>query len=728
MKQKMKTFLRFACAVVIAIVPAAVNATEDGTDVTSLLVNGKFDGTGGWTATLNSFDIDTQKHIMEKWWTDWKADQTVTGVENGVYKLEVQGFKFCSWDWAQAAQEWMNSNGDKTFNSSSVIRLNDKETKVQNVFACGKTDLTVGYKDSNLDYYVPNSKDAALKYFALGLYNHEVKAIVTDNKLKVEFDCSSAGFWNCFYNVRLTFVCSDKSDKYQEECDAINHVNNNQVPHSPKLKTGYANPLVDHHYIADPTAVEYNGRLYVYGTNDHQQYENADKNTYEKINTLSIISTDDMVNWTYHGEIPVHEVASYCSCSWAPSIVSREESDGKTHFYLYYSLNGSGTGVLTSTSPVGPWTSPLRKALISGSEEGVKGNAFDPGVVIDDNGVGWIAFGGGQGRIARLKKNMFSIDSEFIDPHPQHHNEANELNYIGGKYVYTYNLDWDDHSDWKLSNEIPTGCCMSYMVSTTPLDGNSWVYGNNYLKNPGDFKGFSYANNHTHLHKFAGKWYVFYHTLMLIDEMGFTGGFRSLQVANIKVDEENVHIYPATIDKKGVEQIKALNPYIIQQAETTAATEGVMFVADQQPGNMIAKPGKAFVRYAMPEKSIIQVRKVDFGTKSLTVSAHVKGNGTLTAHLDTPESEAVATLTIDSNEWTDVEVPCEVSGTHHLVFELEGDIEFDHWHFTSNDPSGIETINAVEPVRETPTFNLAGMPVDENYKGLVIKNGKKIMK
>ena len=37
---------------------------------------------------------------------------------------------------------------------------------------------------------------------------------------------------------------------------------------SPKLRTGYANPLVDHLFIADPTAVEYEGRLYVYGTND----------------------------------------------------------------------------------------------------------------------------------------------------------------------------------------------------------------------------------------------------------------------------------------------------------------------------------------------------------------------------------------------------------------------------------------------------------------------------
>ena len=35
-----------------------------------------------------------------------------------------------------------------------------------------------------------------------------------------------------------------------------------------------ANPISPNIFCADPTAVEYNGRLYVYGTNDTQQAEN----------------------------------------------------------------------------------------------------------------------------------------------------------------------------------------------------------------------------------------------------------------------------------------------------------------------------------------------------------------------------------------------------------------------------------------------------------------------
>lgn len=85
---------------------------------------------------------------------------------------------------------------------------------------------------------------------------------------------------------------------------------------SPKLRTGYANPILDHVFTADPTAVEFGGRLYVYGTNDSEQYEYAEKNSYEKIKTLAMMSTDDMVNWTYHGNIPVGEIAPWIINSW----------------------------------------------------------------------------------------------------------------------------------------------------------------------------------------------------------------------------------------------------------------------------------------------------------------------------------------------------------------------------------------------------------------------------
>ncbi len=87
-----------------------------------------------------------------------------------------------------------------------------------------------------------------------------------------------------------------------------------------------ANPISASLFCADPTAVEYNGRLYVYGTNDAQQAEQSEKNDYDKIKTLVIFSTDDMVNWIYHGKIETGEIAPWIYNSWAPSIASRADA------------------------------------------------------------------------------------------------------------------------------------------------------------------------------------------------------------------------------------------------------------------------------------------------------------------------------------------------------------------------------------------------------------------
>ena len=103
---------------------------------------------------------------------------------------------------------------------------------------------------------------------------------------------------------------------------------------SPQFFSGNANPLLDFIFVADPTSVEYNGRLYVYGTNDTQQLDSVGKdgkNTYQYIHSLVMLSTDDMVNWTYHGLIEVKDLSAWGIASWAPSIVSRVESDGKTY-------------------------------------------------------------------------------------------------------------------------------------------------------------------------------------------------------------------------------------------------------------------------------------------------------------------------------------------------------------------------------------------------------------
>lgn len=447
-----------------------------------------------------------------------------------------------------------------------------------------------------------------------------------------------------------------------------------------KLEKILANPLVDFNFTADPTAVEHEGRLYVYATNDQQQCDEKgpdSDNTYERIKSLAMMSTEDMVNWTWHGIINVEELAPWIYNSWAPSVTSRIEEDGLTHFYLYFSNSGNGCGVLTATSPVGPWSSPLQKSLVDRQTPGAEDcpHPFDPGVVIDDEGTGWLAFGGGGvGKIVQLGKDMTSLASRAAHIPTSYLFEASELNYINDTYVYTYNIDWQDHTDWDKDVPAPTRCCMSYMTTKTPLVTESWVYRDNYFKNPGE-NGFDYSNNHTHLHKYKGKWYLFYHSMSLRHNLGVKGGYRNVSVEEIPVDENTLTIKMIPATYEGVQQVAALDPFSLQQMETTAGTKDVKFEAYGDTGNMVA--------YTDATGSIL-VRGVEFSRKARTLTVSVMGTGRLEVRENSPEGTLIAAMDISSPEMsaTKVRLTASPASVTDLCFLFKGtDLKIDSWRF-----------------------------------------------
>ena len=442
-----------------------------------------------------------------------------------------------------------------------------------------------------------------------------------------------------------------------------------------KAVSGCNNPLLTNLFCADPTSIEYEGRLYVYGTNDNQQYleKGTSDNTYEKIKSFVIMSTEDMVNWRFEGYINTGEIAPWIIASWAPSIVSRVEEDGLTHFYLYFSNSGWGTGVLTATHPAGPWTDPLGKSLVDGNTPNLNGcqTPFDPGVCIDENGVGWLSFGGSGARIVRLGADMISLDSEITEIPAPYHFEANELNYINGTYVYTYNNSWATRTEWDseaYGTTAPPSCSMSYMTTKTPLDTDSWVYQDYYLRNPGELN-MEYSNNHTHLHEYKGQYYLFYHTLLLQRFREIKFGFRSIGVDVVEVDEENVKISKCRAAIQGVDQIEAFSPYRVNQAEEVNLTN-----ADyKQETDKIAAVCK--------EGQLSCIKGVDFKAGSSTLGVKVKGKGAILVRLDGANNETIATLSFDCEDWTAVYDAVEIEGTHDLFFVFAGEFEFDEWEF-----------------------------------------------
>ena len=543
-------------------------------------------------------------------------------------------------------------------------------------------------------------------------------------------------------------------------------------------KPGSVNPISGCVFCADPTALEYNGRLYVYGSNDSQEFvANGKKgeNSYGKIKSLVVFSTDDLVNWTFHGTI---DAAKLCSSwtsnpwykgfmnSWAPSVTWRTTADGKEEFFLYFANTSHGVGVLTADSPIGPWKSPLKASLINRDTPGALpcNWIFDPGVIIDENGTGWLSFGGGDpnekgtdlqpnnARIVKLKPSMIELDGSAVKIPAPYHFEASELNILDGKFVYTYCSNWANRkdADWNkykqeqgITVSKPETCTMCYMVSDSPMEPDSWKYKGVYGPHPG-----SSPNNHSHLHKYQGNYYYIFHNGSLLQGMKDNdksfdqnaSTYRSICVAKATVDEATQTINKVDLNNPGITPLKPLDPYQLQQAETMASCGGVSYedfknIKTITSKNTMGNDASENMYIKMAPLSWTAVRNVDFGeTGAKSFVLRAKGSGTLEFRTG-KNQDPIATIDFSSSTMEDLvfEVdPAVFKGTKNLfflVFTQADNVQFDAWQFYETDPSAITAISdaATQP---SARYDLNGRRLSNaSSKGLVIEqyqdtNGK----
>ena len=523
-----------------------------------------------------------------------------------------------------------------------------------------------------------------------------------------------------------------------------------------------ANPISASVFCADPTAIDYKGRLYVYGSNDHQQFKANSKkgdNGYGAIKSLVVFSTDDMVNWTFHGTIDVGKVCSWAGQSWAPSAVWRTTSSGNDEFFVYFANGGGSVGVMKSTvSPVGPFKSPLSSPMITGSTAGVSpcNWVFDPGVVIDSTGTAWIGFGGGdpnnQGsdlqpnnaRFAKLKPSMVGIDGKAVKIPAPYHFEASELNIMDGKFVYTYCSSWRGRNNWSqyqkeqnISVSAPGSCTMCYMVSDNPMDPDSWKYKGDFGPHPG-----TSPNNHSHLHKFQGNYYHIYHSGALLQGMknanavdGSASGYRSICVNKATVNETTQKINKVTLNNTGVPAVKNLNPYELQEAETMATCGGIAYedfsnitknTSLSSLGNDASRP----MQVKMAAGSWTQLRKVDFGTEgAVSLTLRAKGKGTMEIRLGTKTAQPAATIQFSSSifeEQTFELDPSLFTGVKTVYFvctAIDGTFYWDNWQFSNTLPDAVTAPTVSVSKAPDATYRLDGSTVNGSAqrRGLIIE-------
>ncbi len=279
-----------------------------------------------------------------------------------------------------------------------------------------------------------------------------------------------------------------------------------------------SNPFITDMYLADPTArVWEDGRLYIYPSHDIAPPRGCDL-----MDQYHVFSTDNMKDWTDHGEIlrasQVEWGRPEGGFMWAPDCVYKNGT------YYFYFPHPSGTD-WNNTWKVGVATSkyPDRDFKVQGYIEGL-GDAFamiDPNVLIDDDGQAYFYYGGG-GRLiaAKLKDNMMEIDGEI-------HTMTGMKDFHEGAFTFKNNGKYylmyaDNHVEPgnKGANQ------QRYCMSDNPF--GPWEYKGVILKPTGC------DTSHGSVVKYKGQWYMFYHNCSISG----MGNLRSVCVDKLYFNED----------------------------------------------------------------------------------------------------------------------------------------------------------------------------------------------
>ena len=384
-------------------------------------------------------------------------------------------------------------------------------------------------------------------------------------------------------------------------------------------------PIMSHRKLADPGSLVYNGRVYLYCSNDDEN-PGDDKSGYQ-MKSIVCVSSSDLKNWTDHGivfEVPKN--CTWAAKSWAPAVAQR---DGK--FFLYFGNGGNGIGVATSNNPLGPFIDPIGKPLIENSTPGVQPAKnmwlFDPMTFIDDDGQAYMYFGGNGDnnvRVIKLKRDMISVDGPAIQLSAQNFFESSWMHKEKGIYYYSYSAN--PRAQMRID----------YMKSTSPTSG--FTYGGAVSKQP----PLNDNNNHQAIFKFNGEWYQAYHNRAVAKKAKIPPTYkRNLCIDQIKYNSDGaIDTMVNTVD--GLVQLSFVNPFVRVEAETMNAQFGIYTEPCKSGGMNVRKIGNG---------EWIKIRGVDFGKGAKSFEASVassKNGGIIEIRLDSLTGGLLGKLAIKS--------------------------------------------------------------------------------
>lgn len=437
------------------------------------------------------------------------------------------------------------------------------------------------------------------------------------------------------------------------------------------------NPIISHRYLADPNGFVYKDRLYAICSNDDDN-----GNGYDMKGSI-LISTKDMMNWSDHGNVYyAPKDGSWGTTAYAPTAVVR---DGKVYYYVPNS--GSAIGVLVADRPEGPLTNPLKKALITGTLCDGVAWCFDPGAFVDDDGQGYLVYGGGSNgtsgfgqniRIVKLNKDMISLAGSPIKLTLDNSFEGPFLSKYKGKYYLQYPMNPTSNIGLSMSSSPTSGWTSKGSILDNPsLDGRN-INGNN--------------NSHTSIMEFNGQWYMFYHDRRLSGGASYKRNV-SIEKMSYK-DDGSIN---KVIVTRGIAQVGTFNPYDSIPAVTYSKQNLISAYTD------VNNSGVMRTNLLVPRKSgaWMRISQADFGTagaKQFVVNGGGRAsNATVEIRVGSETGTLAGTCKIaNSGSWTSLsKSTCDVTGltgVKDVFLKFQGtdsNAVMNWWRFVPSEPVGV---------------------------------------
>ncbi|EGF89403.1 xylosidase/arabinosidase [Asticcacaulis biprosthecium C19] len=249
-------------------------------------------------------------------------------------------------------------------------------------------------------------------------------------------------------------------------------------------------------FNADPSPHVFDGKVYVYATNDQ---DNSGK--YWDSTDWRLFSSNDLKTWADEGSflsVTVFKWAKPDAKAWAPEAAYR---NGK--YYFYAPVGGDKIGVAVSDHPKGPFIDARSDALVDKARDANAGaEPIDPAVLIDDDGQAYLLFGTRVPKIVRLKANMIETEGPILDiaiegfpadDAKKKYGEAPYLHKRDGIYYFTFSTGWPGQ--------------IVYATAATPL--GPFTYRGVVL----DYLEIN--TNHQAIIDFQGQPWLFYHDKLL---------------------------------------------------------------------------------------------------------------------------------------------------------------------------------------------------------------------